>query len=211
MSLLGLNNTRTTFQRFSDARLFTGWVREYHGTVLRVGAELRVEVRRGDWFRFTLYGHERDVHVNGCLSSWDLCDVLCDGDVAFLPGEKEYVFDISGEAYTTPSSGAARWATDPVGSVVRCAGTQIAQEGILMDAGIAGIAVQCPEGFIKGERVEVLLQTAFGGIELTGEVRYCRNLGGDPAVSRVGIAIDPPGRLDLNRFLQLLERLGEAA
>jgi hypothetical protein len=210
MSLHGLTNTRTTFQRFSDARLFRGWVTELSETELRVRAELPGEVQRGDWFRFTIFGYERDVHLSAMLRQIELEEVL-GHRLEDIPGEKEFLFELGGEIVSTPSSGSARWASGAIAATIRTTPDEEPRQGVLVDAGVYGLALQCLDELAYGSLVSVDLASHAGWIELDGEVRYCRAESTSPMVFRIGIRIAPPSRIAQSRYMQLLERLSESA
>lgn len=86
-----LSNTRARFQRLSDAKLFSGWVRNFGKHSILVVTPKDVECAAGEEFMFQVYGPGKVAVFRAVLESCvgNELSLRYAGDITYMPGTEE--------------------------------------------------------------------------------------------------------------------------
>lgn len=183
-----LANTRARFQRLSDAKLFSGWVRIFDKESIVVMSNKPAVCKAGDEFMFQVYGPGKVVLFKATFQA---------------QYAKELSFAISSPLQYAPAKEEMRVLTEGTTGVLTGEGHEM--EVMLIDISAGGAAVISAIYFSKETPVELQVASPAGPISLKGEVKNCREADGMGSQYRVGIRLAPVTRVDSARWNQMLE------
>lgn len=180
-------NTRSRFQRISDARFFAGWVRELNASSIILTIAEPGDMQPGDEFMFQLNGRDSGA--------------LFPATLAMSSGE-DYLFNIPEPLRLTTPCEEARVYVQDVSGILH--GDSRELDVIILDVSRKGAGVLTPLPVSAGERVVLTIDTPGGSVNCAGEVRYCRNDAKVKGHFRAGIMLDDMGRIERARWARLI-------
>lgn len=192
-----LLNNRARLQRMRDAKFFNGWVKEFDPqndqiSIQVVGSQATFEP--GEAFMLEIHGTDRTVVAKAKVS------LASEGIVTFLT---------LGEPMSMPPRERARIKVDGVSASLGANGGSIDVE--LSDISQEGCGVLSSVQVEKGSVISLSIDSPAGPIDCQGEVRYCKT---DPEMEgfyRLGVLLQPLGRLEQARWNKMIEYSLEAA
>jgi hypothetical protein len=183
-----LANTRARFQRLSDAKLFSGWVRTFDNDSIIVVSNNDTQCKPGDEFVFQVYGPGKVFLFRGLLEA---------------QYGRELSLKVSSTVQQTAAKEEMRLLTDGVSGTLIGEGQEV--EVMVLDISAGGAGVVTAFYLSKDTPVELHLASPAGPIAVKGEVKNCREAEGMRSQYRVGISITPVTRIDSARWNQMLE------
>lgn len=180
-------NTRARFQRLRDAKLFSGWIRNFNGPTVVLTLARAAELQPGDEFMFQVFGHGTMAMFRAELS---------------LQAGDQLTFQVIGPTQYRRSKEDMRLLADGITGVLTCDGFDI--DVIFVDLSVKGAGVICGQQLTKGSAIELRIDSSQGPILCTGEVVYSKRMSLNDFQFRVGLSVTPRGRIDLARWQRLL-------
>lgn len=198
---------RTRFQRFRDAKLFTGWVVAFadRDLVVRTSASTTVEI--GDKFRFEVYAqrvaavfeaHLRKVGEAHCVEE--------ENDSPMKTLRARWVplhFEVVGELRCQTSSEPMRVCTDDMRASVRVG--EDSHTAAIVDLAPGGVGLLLPIEVPTNAKMSLEIPLEEGPFHAVGAVRYARRWDEDPSLFRTGVKFERVDRVDFPRWLRLFE------
>jgi hypothetical protein len=166
-----LSNVRTRMQRFADAKCFNAWVlsMDQQSVVVEVSALEGLDM--GEVFLFQVSGVE-------CCATFQAKLKTMDGP--------NLVFQITSPVQTSPPYECARMRTNTEGTLRQGDETYPV---LIEDVSVGGMGLLTDARVERWQKVTVLAKTAYGGVKVEGQVRYCKPVQ-DPKWSfRIGLAV----------------------
>lgn len=191
MQKRGFTNTRTRFQRLSDAKLFSGWVRSFNRSGLVVSIAKEAVVGVGEVFMFQVFGHESLAMFKATLA---------------LTMDEELTFAVMGPMQLLKSSEEMRILVEGLTGSISFEGSET--DVLFVDVSSNGAGLVSPEPLPKDAVVEVRIDSPQGTVVFEGRVRYCKALENTREQFRIGLQIQPQTRIDSARWAKVI---GEAA
>ncbi|MEQ1821033.1 MAG: PilZ domain-containing protein [Fimbriimonadaceae bacterium] len=194
-------NTRCTFQRIKDARIFHGWVEslDEREITLRVGGD--AVLTEGDEFVFQVFGLGQNLKFLGRLTT-RLSGTLVLGDDSSV---SLCMFAILGEIKIIAGDDSARMSNQGMFALIKVDDVLIDQNPIeIADVSKGGLGVVLPVELPKGTRAMFQISSIVGEINLEAQVMNVR-----PATTgffRHGFAIREMSRIDGLRWGQNFKR-----
>ena len=180
-------NVRVRLQRLVDLKFFNGWVTNFAGKEIYVRFSPPISFEPGDSFHFT-------------VSGYDVCAQFT--AVVFKELGEEVLFSVATPIVYSKPQEEVRYAIDGVMGIIFDQGVEYGFE--VADVSRKGLGGFVQGNLTRGIEVTFKLESTYGAINGTGEVRYCRT---DPQVvtrNRVGLRINSIGRIDSARWQKLL-------
>jgi hypothetical protein len=201
-----LLHARTTFQRLSDAKLFTGWVRELTAETLVVDTFTVDQPQRGDTFAFEIHGKGVTADT---VATLDLAKAGDPGPFSPIKPRNGCMISLEcnhgGSFAVRPSRSEARfWAYGISVEVARESRDRLSAE--IIDIGPESFSLLLPERLKKGEIVSATLAVHGRRILCSAQVRNCI---GKEGCYRVGLRISSMGGLDETWWKQLYNGIVE--
>jgi hypothetical protein len=180
-------NTRARFQRLTDAKLFSGWVRHFGKNTLVVSLTRDGVVKAGDIFIFQVFGP-------GSVAMFEATVSLAKG--------QEITLAITNDVRLIRSSEEMRVLVEGM------TGTLLYElrehEIMFVDVSDKGAGVLSPRSIPKDATVELHIDTSQGKVICTGEIRYCKLEPKIPGQYRIGMRLTPQNRIDIARWQKLM-------
>jgi hypothetical protein len=181
-------NVRVRLQRLPDAKFYSGWVR------MMSDSEIVIDYHGHDRFEPNTHFF---VSVNGVETAALFPAELISQSTGFL------TLRITKEIkYTAPREEARRQIVGLSG-VIDLEGTEI--EFSVTDISARGLGGVLEGNIPRGSIVNLALETQFGTIKASSEVRYCRRETTESVRHRIGLKILNMGRIETARWLRLSE------
>lgn len=180
--------TRARLQRISDARFFSGWVKDFGPTEVRVRAAADFDLQSGDQFMIQLAG-------KGATA-------IFRGQLGFTSG-RMLNFRITTPVRVVASTEAMRIAVDGMRGTI--SDDEDTVEVTVVDVSDSGAGIVCKAQPERGSTVRFEFNAPAGEVSGEAEVRYCRP---DPETEgqfRVGLMIKLASRLDQAKWSRMLE------
>lgn len=182
-------NTRVRLQRLSDAKFFSGWVKEFTRTDLVVRMGSLAPMAGGDVFMVQVHGPTFTALFKAVLRSAaekDLCFTIPE-PVRFLKASEQVRVSVVGVSALVTASNRAF-------------------ESMVVDLSTTGAGLLATRELKKGEIVRVMFTTPVGEIECGAEVRYCKPDSIDDGSFRVGLQLEQMGRIERARWNRLVDQ-----
>jgi hypothetical protein len=172
----GFQNVRVRLQRTTDARFFSGWMRQITADGAFVDLIVDEEIEVGDEFYANATGKDQSIAfaVKCVLKQATLISLKVSGPVtAMAPTEPARKF-VSGQEITLSLYG-----VDIVAKVT--------------DVSLTGMGLISAEPLKRGEQVKFMMQSPIGLVRGEAEVRYSKPI---PYGYRVGLKVTLVGRIE---------------
>ena len=148
----------------------------------------------GEMFMIEVHGADRTVVIKAKVS------MASEGIIAFT---------FSAEPLSLPPREKARIKVEGIGATLTSSNGAIDVE--VSDISIEGCGLLSSVQVEKSSLVELLVDSPAGPIDCRGEVRYCKNDSEMPGLYRIGLLLQPLGRLEQARWNKMIEYSLEAA
>lgn len=182
-------NTRVRLQRLSDAKFFSGWVKDFTRSDLTVKLGTPTQVKAGETFMVQVHGHSSTALFRAVLRS---------------VGSRELMFVIPEPVrFLTPSE-QVRISVQGVTATITGEGKAVDATVVDLSVGGAGLVAACE--IKKGEHVRVLFITPLGNVDCDAEVRYCKPESIEEGTYRIGVQLEDLGRIERARWNRLVEQ-----
>ena len=171
-------DARVTMQRLQDAKILHGWVVAFDSAILVTKLTSHCDIKVDSKFACRI-----------CRQG---------GDISFLAlaagslGSIQH-FEIEGQIAIVASQGDPRYSRQLCGTVNEFPAT-------IVDVSPRGVGLISTVPFRVGERTQLEIE----GLEIVGEVRYCRNMRDAVGHHRVGIHLHEMGRIDRARWMEIV-------
>lgn len=188
MQLSSFLGTRARFQRLTDAKFFSGWVRDLTNGDVRLAVKGEIAVTPGEPFVVQLFGKGQTAILKCKLT-------MVVGD--------QLGFIITSPAKIMASTENARTATQGMKAMVTSGDQQI--EAAVLDVSATGVGLLMPNSLERGTTIMLQMDSPSGVVAATGEVRYSRQ---DPNYGdqyRTGIQLKELGRVDQARWNRMFD------
>lgn len=182
-------NTRVRLQRLSDAKFFSGWVKDFTRTDLVVKLGGPAQVKPGETFMVQVHGHSSTALFRALLkgiSPNELAFAIPE-PVRFLTASEQVRVSVEGVTATLTSAGRAL-------------------ETTVVDLSVGGAGLVSTREIKRGEHVRVLFETPLGNVECDAEVRYCKAESIEDGTYRIGVRLEELGRIERARWNRLVEQ-----
>lgn len=192
-------NTRCTFQRARDAKIFHGWVESFEEREIAVRF-VGEGIAEREKFHFQVYGLEQDVRFAGTLHT-RLSNTFGFGD-ADQSGSVLGMFTICSEFKTSAAQSGARLANQGMSAYFTVDGILVSDEPIdILDVSVTGISAVLPVQMKKEQRLVAKVMTINGEVEMQLIVRNVRSA--SAGGTRYGFEILEMHRIDRLRWTQV--------
>lgn len=188
--------TRARLQRIRDLKIFHAKAMfiDEKFCQLQVAGALE-KFRPGDQFMLEVHGPKHKIMVSGALTGFE---------------EKSIRLKLNDDMKVLPLSEQARFTTKGFTcSIVLESGDKIT--GVVDDISVTGIGIILPDEVEIGTKISILVKHKNQAVQVTGMVKYCRELNDGIGSLRVGCSLFPLERLDAAVWLAWCEKVGDAA
>lgn len=186
MDLGEFANVRTRLQRLSDAKFFSGWAHELNEEILRMRLSTSVQIEIGDLFMAEVHGPTNIA--------------LFRASIAIFSGT-EATFNVFAPFKFMPSTENVRLSVEGMRGTAIYDGMRVPFE--VLDVSPTGTGLLSRQSLPRSSIVDLELDTAFGVVGASGEVRYCRPDTEVIGSFRIGIRLKELGRLERARWNRL--------
>lgn len=210
--------TRARFQRLRDAKVFSGWIENFHGQKLDVSCSTQFAVELGDEFRLEGFGHHIAITFNAKLENIANYDILAKGGLSVIEGTNGRIIEatkttlnlvITSPVKFTASPEAVRIAVQDYPTRIQVGSQDLT--GNLADIGPNGIGVKLSTKIEPSVPVVLTIQTPYGPVRTQGVTKYCRIDPDRAELFRVGIMFTDLGRLERPRWDRFLNQTRAAS
>lgn len=211
-SLLALNNARTTLQRVSDAKFFSGWVKRISPQEITFLVHTACLIAPGDEFAFQVYGNGHDAFFRGKAVSV----VGAEPGPLFAMNRAsatslEVNCDILGSMALRDARGHPRFHVSGVTAQINPGSSEDGQRDIIIDIGPVGFSILTAQKLKKSQKVDLFIYTKDQTIECRAEVRNCITYSLNNEYQRVGMQIEGMTRIDARRWKELYSEILQAS
>src|SRR5579862_6827243 len=204
--LVALNNARTTFQRISDAKFFTGWVKQITPWTIVAYTCTDSKIENGDTFAFQVFGNGKDAFFRAVVSEQHSVDPGPLFSKKRLNGYSvELTCDVEGDMRFQDSRGQPRFFVS--GFVAEVGGDQ----STVIDIGPQGFSMVGDNEYAKGDRLTVIIKAAAHCVECEVEVRNCIRYPLHKDYHRTGVQIMSTSRIDSLKWKELYSTILDAS
>jgi hypothetical protein len=212
MDVVALNSSRTTFQRISDAKFFSGWIKSINPHVVVAHTCTNSQPQTGEEFAFQVYGNSKDAFFHGKLVALHGAEnaVFSSDRSGSAISAFELSCEITTEMVFKDSRGQPRFCVEGITADIRAGDELKTDSGVVIDIGPGGFAVLSEAKLKKGEIVQVALYARGQLVRCDGEIRSCVTNSLNAAFSRVGVQIKRMERIDSLRWKQLYSSVLES-
>jgi hypothetical protein len=178
-------DARVSLQRLSDARIVHGWVSEFDTTWFTARLTGNLSVAPGDKFTVRVFREG--------------------GDLAFIALARSaasgiFRFDIEGKISVHEPQGDPRYSRQTPAYIDDFPAT-------VVDVSPQGIGLITAVPFRPGDQITVAVE----GVQVRGEVRYCRPLRDAGSNYRIGLRLVPMDRIGRARWSEIVHAARESA
>lgn len=209
-SLRRLIGSRTRFQRFEDARIFSGWIIGINQQQVRVRLDFHPSIAVGQQFRFHVFGGPADSTFEAVLAEFDDTEVTrnlvfqqVDGKEQVAVGELAATFAIHSSLRFSPGTEARRVEAGNFDVVVLHEESEM--EAVPLDKSMHGLGLLLRQELPRGAQVRVKMRVGLLEFEVDAKVNSCRNSGVSDQPFRVGFVFVNPDRIFTGRWSTMLE------
>lgn len=199
-------NTRARFQRLEDAKLFSGWITGLNAKSAVVTVAGPSDLHPGQHFLFHVFGPEVTAVFQARFEvrSGNLLAFGLEGPIRTRAGCEDMRIRIHGTRATLYAAPLPQDEFDEM-SIGGCGekdpGIELGSAQVV-DVSSRGVGILVNLNFRKGDRLRIVLSTAWGPTECIAQVKYSK---GEGSLFRVGLSIEEIDRLNLGRFSRLLQ------
>ncbi|MFM9873027.1 MAG: PilZ domain-containing protein [Fimbriimonadaceae bacterium] len=210
MSKITIDNfvgTRTRFQRLRDAKIFSGWIEAYNGSMLDLSTNSNHTMNIGEEFRVEGYGHKISMVVNAKLSEIGKLDLVKEGKLPSVEGTNARTIEAKRDLFRMEVLGSVRFAsssenvrikTPAIPLLVKQGSNEL--QGFSLDVSQQGIAFTTSGTLVVNEQVDAQIQTSRGVIVCSGTVRYCLPDKDRVGMCRCALHLDPFDRISAPKW-----------
>lgn len=178
-------DARVSLQRLSDAKIVHGWVSEFDTTWFTARLNGNLSIAPGDKFAVRVFREG--------------------GDLAFIATARSaasgiFRFDIEGKISVHEAQGDPRYSRQTAAYIDDFPAT-------VVDVSPQGIGLITATPYRSGDEVTVTIE----GVQVRGEVRYCRPLRDAGANNRIGIRLAPMDRIGRARWSEIIHTARDGA
>ena len=171
-------DARVSLQRLSDARIVHGWVSEFDATWFTARLNGNLSIAPGDQFAVRVFRES--------------------GDLAFIALARSaatgvFRFDIEGKISLHEPQGDARYSRQTPAYIDDFPAT-------VVDVSPQGIGLVTAVPYRSGDQITVAVE----GVQVCGEVRYCRPLRDPGSHYRIGLRLAPMDRIGRARWSEIV-------
>lgn len=195
--------TRTRYQRFSDSKLFSGWIESFSPNSIVVRTATDSYIKKGDRFIF----HVGSVNTNArFVADFQVIDSLeLIRTQSILAGDKQanlvdvpeanFAFKLVSQLEYQPTTEEVRHSVG--GWMVQVKGPSgVLCSAFLSDVSETGAGILCADSYQRGERVTIYVEAMARCLELEAEVRYSVKSKIAPDMFKTGLKLCDFGRLE---------------
>jgi hypothetical protein len=196
--------TRTRFQRFSDSKLFHGWIQYINLSSMVVRSATDSFMQKGERFIFHVSSSHSNARFIADFSGVDGLEmmrtsslVLQDSTTASLieVPEANFAFKVVSQLEYQPPTEEVRYMVDGwVVQVHNAAGAET--KAFLSDVSETGAGILSPTSYQRGERVVLHVEARDRELELEAEIRYSVRSKIAPDMFKAGLKFNDFGRLE---------------
>lgn len=202
-----LEGHRTRLTRIRDVRFIHGWVRTVEGSALFAEAPLGFPVDLGDAFAMEALIREQCVHLSvtllGVGEPINLPQDFMHLHGKIVPRKRLFHFKIDGPPKTSPSQEKERYLAELEPVTID---EHPRVRAYLADFSESGLGILVDTVLPSKERVTMTFTVGENDFQIQAEVRYCRSLGPETELKRIGLAITGMSRLDIPRWQALMAK-----
>ena len=199
-----LVNTRTTFQRTSDARFFTGRIRRLQENLVTVVCPVEHKLTSGESFAFQVFGAGYEASF---FAKFRTEAVPNAGDRS----ERQYVFVLDGEISLREAVQNPRFTTEGLTASLDVPGFRRLENARVLDISAAGLSILSPAPMGKGETMQIGLNLDEEVIQAEVEVRYCVKDKTRATYHRIGLLLKGMDRISAIRWRTLYGKTVEGS
>ena len=204
--------TRCRFQRLRDAKVFNGWIEDFHGSAIELSTATDTPVRTGEEFRVEGFGHHLSMVFNALLETVDSSNPCGPAGVfAEVDGTSVRLIETHRSTLKLTVCGSIRLSASPESVRILVEGLPVTVafgtrevEGLAVDVGPNGIGVVATEAVEPGSAVAVDVTTPSGRVRAQALIRYCRKDKEREGCYRFGIMFTDMGRIERPRWEKFL-------
>lgn len=195
-------NTRCTFQRVKDARIFHGWVESFDEHDIAIRTTLSEDMSDTDVFYFQVFGLEEDLTFGGLYCTKITTNALL-ADSAH-PNTALCMFSVNTKIAHRPSNGNPRLTNQgaQVTVVTSVPGLRDTEPLEVLDISPRGLALALPTQLPKETELELRVATGFGEVQMKALVKNSRMIGDH---YRHGLEIQDMHRIDQLRWNRMFK------
>ncbi|HZH98789.1 MAG TPA: PilZ domain-containing protein [Fimbriimonadaceae bacterium] len=210
-SLTVFENTRTTFQRLSDAKICHGWVLHFDSTGLLVRLSVDSTVLNvNDECYFQVFGPQRNALFKAKLTAVEESgDDPYEPKMISLTGDGVlYRFLFVGQVKILETEDSARFVNQCMNAAISSSDSDGSDEPCpVIDVSMKGLSVTVHHPLDRGKEARVTIYTPLGRVDCKVVIRYCRKLAEMPGAYRVGMEILTMDRIDEKRWQAVFRRI----
>jgi hypothetical protein len=204
-------NTRTTFQRLSDAKIFHGWIYQLNsaGVLVRLSAG-SAQLNQDEECYFQVFGPQRNALFRAKLIEIeDGDDTLLQPGVLSIHGTgKLYRFNYSGQVKMIETQDSARFVNQCMNAAISCVDFENMDEPCpVIDVSTTGFSIMTSQAIERGREVRATIYTPLGRVDCKAAVRNCRPHPEVPGGFRIGFEITSMERIDEKRWQAVFRRI----
>ncbi len=188
VSLSRFKKSRARLQRFSDAKIFRGWIETLNQGTACVEFADKSSLAAGDQFHVEAHGPGKIATFTARVA---------------LVSDSSVILEIEGPVRFAEPTEDSRFRIDGLTAKIGVQDRRFDAE--VLDVSAKGIGLSTSAPFGKGDPVAIELATRFGAIQGAGEVRYCRALEAGALRFRIGVLWVEMSRVDQGRWMRILD------
>ncbi|HVT13000.1 MAG TPA: PilZ domain-containing protein [Fimbriimonadaceae bacterium] len=207
-----MNNARTTFQRVSDAKFFSGWVKAITPDSITILVHSVSIITPGDEFAFQVYGNGHDAFFRAttCIvKGTELSPLFAAKRTSATPLEVSCL--INGKMTFEEARGRPRFFVTGITAEVNPDGAEECPRDVVVDIGPVGLSVVTNNRLRKNDVANLRIYVKDLTIECSAEVRNCIQYTVDGEYHRIGFQIKGMARIDARRWRDLYAEILDAS
>ena len=208
--------TRCRLQRLRDAKVFNGWIEDFHGTSAKLSLCKSAALSAGDEFRVEGFGHYMSVVFNAVLDASEansLSGLRC--MIAETDGANARLIETRRHSVKLSVRGDVRFSTSPESVRIATCDLPVSVtwdwhliEGVVVDVGLTGVGVVAKDPIESRLAVKAQITIPSGQIVALASTRYCRPDTERAGFYRFGLMFTEVGRIDRPRWERYIRELG---
>lgn len=203
---LALKNTRTTFQRVKDLKLFTGKVREFSHGRISVACVSDTAFEPDSEFAFEVFGNGQDATFTAVYASSKVATL--EGPppegVVFFNLDVEHWFTLTSEVRLRKSHQEVRYCPRSMAATLSLPGVGTLADATVVDISKGGLAVLAERHLRKGDIIDLVVFSLGKPIFARAEVRYAVRDRTRLGWHRIGMKLLEMDRVSVIRWRQTL-------
>jgi hypothetical protein len=180
--------TRARLQRLKDAKFFGAWIKDLTAYELRIKLPPHTEISPGDSFHVEMYSAQVSAVCKATFTS---------------RREDEWILNVNDAIKPLPPKENLRLHMGGLPGKIQFDGVEY--DMTVQDISSEGMGLVTDCFAPRGATVCIEVETEQGPIVCTGEVRYCRQEATNTNQFRLGLLLNPMGRLERARWARIFE------